>query len=260
MKKDYILFIDSGIGGLTTLSQSVKILPANYLYYADNKNAPYGNHKKTEIFNYLKNIISSLISKYNIKIIVLACNTATTSAIDKLRNTFKEIIFVGTEPAVKLANSLGFNKIFCATTPATLKQNKFKSLNKSINSQTQLYSPKMLAMCIENYYKRKNIKNYFYLNKELFALLQKSKNSDCIVLGCTHYVFIKECLNKLTNQTIIDGNIGVAKQLQKIHHKLTLSQNTKSSIKFFVSNPNICSKEIYKKIFQEILAKVWNVC
>ena len=51
MKKDYVLFIDSGIGGLTTLSESVKLLKANYIYYADNINAPYGDHTKNEIFS-----------------------------------------------------------------------------------------------------------------------------------------------------------------------------------------------------------------
>ncbi len=256
MKKNYILFIDSGIGGLTTLCECVKKLKTNYLYYADNINAPYGNHNKTEIFNYIKNIISSLILKYNIKIVVLACNTATTSAITKLRTEFNKIVFIGTEPAIKLAKNLGFNNIFCAVTPTTLKQNKFKALIKSINANITLYSPKMLAVVVENYYTNKTILNFYKLKKELFLFLQKSKKSNSIVLGCTHYVFIKEILSKLTNKTIIDGNLGVSKQLQEIYHKLTFPQNKKSNIKFFVSNAHICSKEIYKKIFTEILAKV----
>ena len=260
MKKDYILFIDSGIGGLTTLCECVKKLNANYLYYADNNNAPYGNHNKLEIFNYLKNIILSLLSKYNIKIVVIACNTATTSAITKLRTEFNKIVFIGTEPAIQFAKKLGFNNIFCAVTPTTLKQKRFKSLIESTNANITIYTPKMLAMVVENYYINKTIISFYKLKKELFLFLQKSENYNSIVLGCTHYVFIKELLSNLTNKTIIDGNLGVSKQLQKIHHKLTLSQNTKSSIKFFVSNPNICSKEIYKKIFQETLAKVWNVC
>lgn len=256
MKIDHILFIDSGIGGLTTLSQCVKILPANYLYFADNKNAPYGNHSAEEIFGYLKNIITSLLQKYNIKIIVLACNTATTSAITKLRISFKEIVFIGTEPAVKLANKLGFDEIFCVVTPTTKKQKKFKTLTNIISSKTLLYSPKMLALRVENYYINKTVVNLYKLNKELFLLAHKSKNTPCIVLGCTHYVFVKEYLNKLTHKTIIDGNRGVSKQVQSIYEKLNLSPAHKSTIIFFVSNPAICSKEIYKKIFTEILAKV----
>ena len=256
MKKDYVLFIDSGIGGLTTLAESVKLLKANYIYYADNNNAPYGNHTKSEIFSYLKNIISSLLNKYNIKIIVLACNTATTSAITKLRISFKEIVFIGIEPAVKLANKLGFDEIFCVVTPTTKKQKKFKTLTNIISSKTLLYSPKMLALRVENYYTNKTVANFYNLIKEIYLLAHESKNIPCIVLGCTHYVFVKEYLNKLTHKTIIDGNLGVSKQVQSVYEKLNLSPAHKSTIIFFVSNPAICSKEIYKKIFTEILAKV----
>lgn len=256
MKIDHILFIDSGIGGLTTLSQCVKILPANYLYFADNQNAPYGNHSAEEIFGYLKNIITSLLQKYNIKIIVLACNTATTSSIDRLRHTFKNIYFIGTEPAVKLAENLGFKNIFCAVTPATLKQNKFKMLSNSLSAKTRHYASKTLAKNIECYYTDKSLLNQFNLNKEIYALLNKSKNCDTIVLGCTHYVLLKEKLKKLTNKTILDGNLGTSKQVQRTYIKFNLLKTNKSTIKFFVSNAKICPKEIYKKIFQEILAKV----
>ena len=256
MKKDYILFIDSGIGGLTTLSQCVKILPANYLYFADNQNAPYGNHSAEEIFGYLKQIITYLLQKYNIKIIVLACNTATTSSIDKLRNAFKNICFIGTEPAINLAKNLGFKNIFCAVTPATLKQNKFKMLSNSLNTKTRHYASKTLAKNIECYYADKSLLSQFNLSKEIYTLLNKSENCDSIVLGCTHYVFLKEKLKKLTGKTVLDGNLGTSKQVQKIYSKSHLLKAVKTSVKFFVSNAEIYPKEIYKKIFQEILAKV----
>ena len=256
MKKHYILFIDSGIGGLTTLCKCIKILPANYLYYADNNNAPYGNHNKTEIFNYLKSIISSLLEIYDIKIVVLACNTATTSAITKLRKTFNHITFIGTEPAIKLAEKLGFKNILCAVTPATLKQNKFKMLDKSLNAKTRHYASKTLAKSIESYYTNKSILNYFNLTKEIYSLARISKQYDCLVLGCTHYIFIKDKLKNLTRKPIIDGNIGTSKQLQKIYEILSPFKPSKLNIKFFVSNDKICPNEIYEKIFQETLAKV----
>ena len=256
MKKNYILFIDSGIGGLTTLCECVKNLNADYLYFADNDNAPYGNHTATEIYEFLKRIISSLLLKFNIKIIVLACNTATTSAIRKLRLEFSNIIFIGTEPAIKLAENNKYSKACCTVTPATSKQKQFKSLVKSSTIKIRLYMPKMLALCIEKYYTIKTIINFYNLYKELINISKNSKHCDCIVLGCTHYIFLKEHLCKLTRKKVFDGNQGVSKQLQKIYNNIPHSKNIKSTIKFFVSNNKINSKEIYKKIFQEILAKV----
>lgn len=255
MKKNYILFIDSGIGGLTTLSECVKILPTNYLYYADNINAPYGNHSKLEIYHYLKNIIDSLLLKYDIKIIVLACNTATTAAIDKLRKNFKNIFFVGTEPAIKLAEKFGFINTFCAVTPATSKQEKFKQLTKSTNLKTHLYTPKMLACYTENYFTNKSLLNFYKLNSEIIKITHLSKNYDSLILGCTHYVLLKEILSKQTNKPIIDGNVGVSNQVKKFY-LLYSKKQIKPHIKFLFSSSKRNLKEIYKKIFLEILAKL----
>ena len=123
MKKEYSLFIDSGIGGLSTLAFTQKILKANYIYFADNKNAPYGSHTKNEILKYLTKIISNVQNKYPLKMVVLACNTATTSAVKQLRNLF-DIPIIGTEPAITLAKNNGYNHVFALTTETTKKQLK----------------------------------------------------------------------------------------------------------------------------------------
>lgn len=255
MKKDYILFIDSGVGGLSTLAETYQKLPANYLYFADNKNSPYGNHSANEIFEYLKEIINSLRLTYNIKIIVLACNTATTSAIKSLRNHFSSIKFIGTEPALKVAKNKGFKNIFCVSTPATLKQPKFISLKEAINENIIEYPAKMLASCIEKYHLHPSIATFYNLKKELYKIALKSKKCDSIVLGCTHYVLVKTDILSITNKPVFDGNVGVSNQVIFWHNKLAKKPN-KSSVKFFVSNTQIAPKEIYKKIFNEILAKV----
>ena len=125
MKKEYIVFIDSGIGGLTTLSESIKLINRDYIFFADNKHAPYGSHSKKDIYSYIKNIIDNLLQRYHINNIILACNTATTSAIEKLRLTYPNINIIGTEPAVNLANKYGLNSAFCIATPTTIKQQKY---------------------------------------------------------------------------------------------------------------------------------------
>ena len=103
MENKYILFIDSGIGGLTTLAENMKHMKANYIYFADNKYVPYGSKTTDFLIERLTKIIKFFIKKFNIKIIVLACNTATTTSIFALRQRFKNLIFIGTEPAYKVA-------------------------------------------------------------------------------------------------------------------------------------------------------------
>ena len=127
MKKDYIVVIDSGLGGLSTLAECVKNVKTNYIYVADNKNHPYGTHSKREITSFLIDIIINLKKFCDFKIVILACNTATTSSIESLRRRFPELIFIGTEPAIKLAYNFSYRNILALTTPATAAQQKFIS-------------------------------------------------------------------------------------------------------------------------------------
>ena len=135
MKKEYILVIDSGAGGLSTLCEVYKRISANFIYFADNKNCPYGSHKKKEIFGFLKNIIDEVLKKYYVSLVVLACNTATTSSISKLRNAYPNLVFVGTEPAIKFASSLGYKKILMISTPVTAEQKKYIELKSSLDCE-----------------------------------------------------------------------------------------------------------------------------
>ena len=101
MKKIIGVF-DSGIGGLTILDELKNILPnENYFYFGDSKNNPYGQKTDEELEKIVDEIVKDLI-KRGAKIIVVACNTATAKCIESLRKKFPEMIFVGTEPAVKI--------------------------------------------------------------------------------------------------------------------------------------------------------------
>lgn len=255
MKKDYILFIDSGIGGLSTLSETFKNTPANYLYFADNKHSPYGNHSKIKIYSYIHNIVSQLIKTYNIKIIVLACNTATTASIEKLRKEFAYIKFIGTEPAINVAYKNNYNKILSIATPATIKQNKYKQLMLKVNANVCNLSISTFAKCIEEYYTSNSLCSYFNMLKNIYLIAHKSNNFDCLVLGCTHYVLLKDKICKIANKPAFDGNLGVSKQVQIWYAKNYNPKNINKGVKFLFSNENNNLKQIYKKIFNEILAK-----
>lgn len=255
MKKDYILFIDSGIGGLSTLCKCYKKINANFIYFADNLNAPYGNHSQDEIYKFLENIILTLLKKYHISIVVLACNTATTSSINKLRRRFQELYFIGTEPAIMLAYNLNFKRILSVATPTTINQKKYKKLAKSIDATIKNLALPTFASSIEEYFVSKTIYSYFEMQKNIYKIASISRNFDCLVLGCTHYVTLKDKICKIASKPTLDGNDGVSKQVQFYHAKIYRQNNAKQSIKIMLSNNKNNLKQIYKKIFNEILAK-----
>jgi glutamate racemase len=263
MKKEYILFIDSGVGGLSTLSETYKILPTNFIYYADNANSPYGTHSKAEIFSYIKSIITNCLKNFNIKIVVLACNTATTSSLKLLRTEFNNLTFIGTEPAIKLATDSGFKKILCISTPATAKQKKYHELrNKLLCSGVSITSHGLcdFAKNIDDYFSADSLSAKFYLLKNLFEIKKLSENYDSIVLGCTHYCLVQDDIFAMTKKPVINGNAGVAQQVFEMHKKnchdsFSKISSKKMSVKFMFSESSNDLKQKYVKIFKQILAK-----
>ena len=115
-------FFDSGVGGISVLREAYKILPnENYIYFGDSKNAPYGTRSDNEIKDLTLKAIDFLIYK-KVKALVIACNTATSVAINTLRDTYKDLPIVGIEPAVKPAvESTTSGSIVIMATPMTLQ-------------------------------------------------------------------------------------------------------------------------------------------
>lgn len=215
--------LDSGIGGTTVLQEIIKLLPKeDYVYYADSKNNPYGEKTQEEIYNIVNNIVDYLINKKDCKIIVIACNTATTRCMKQLKEKYNKTPFVGTVPAIKVACDYHYKKTLVLATPSTIESERTHELvkdNKKEDQEIILKSCDGLANAIET-------KN----DNKIKTILQKIKNDvsekeiDSVVLGCTHYPLIKEDIKKyFPNAQLLDGSSGVAKevkrQLEK-HHLL----------------------------------------
>lgn len=214
MNNNKIGMFDSGIGGLTVLKELRKLLPnENYIYYADSKNNPYGEKSDSELMNIVTDIVDFLISK-DVKIIVIACNTATTRCINRLRKMYPNMIFVGTEPAIKVACDKNFKNTLVMATPGTIKSERtheLVKLNKRSDQKITLLPCKGLADAIESGNKDR-------VNKVLHKLLDKytNQNIDSIVLGCTHYPHAKKNIKEIfPNAKLIDGNKGVSKQVKR---------------------------------------------
>ena len=219
MKKKWILFYDSGIGGLTTLCETIKLANGlNLLYFADDKNCPYGNKSKNEIKKLVKYNLEYVFEKYDIELVVFACNTITACLIDELRLSYK-VPFVGIEPAVLPALKKSKTKeILVVATNATIRQSKYLSLVKRGEGKVYSLGFETLAKDIEECFingARSDFKAYINeINNAIHDFC--CFNIDKIVLGCTHYSFVKKIFSKELQKECVDGNYGVAKRVKML--------------------------------------------
>ena len=202
---------DSGKGGLSVFEEIKKILPnEEYRYIADSKNCPYGEKSDEELMKIVRGNVDEL-KDWGAEVIVIACNTATTRCIDKLRQEYPELKFVGTEPAIKLATDSGARNILVMATPGTIGAEQTLRLveeNKRDGQKIRLLSCPGLADAI---------KFNDEIDKKLDELLLGVGNYDCVVLGCTHYPLIKDKIGKyFPDAKIVDGNRGVARRVKEI--------------------------------------------
>ena len=214
MDSSYIAVVDSGVGGVSVLNECLKVLPReNYIYYADIANSPYGNKNKRQLNGIIKNIIEHLSRNYNIKIFVLACNTITATSIECLRASFPKLIFVGIEPAIKPAIQASGNTLVMLT-DSTYRYSRF--VESYIGKFDGLYfcPQKTLAKIIDS-----NLSGSFAIQKALDEILEKyaSRNIQNVVLGCTHFVFIKREIKKILGDVrFFDSAKGVAERVKQL--------------------------------------------
>jgi len=236
-------FFDSGMGGITVLTEAVNFLkPAEFIYYADTKNVPYGVKPKKEVKKLVFDSVDFLISK-KIDILVVACNTATSVAIKDIRKKY-DIPIIGMEPAVKPAviNSSKKKRVLVTATELTLKEKKYNKLVQRIDKNHRVDS---LSLGTLVDYVEKEV----FDKKKIFKYLEKRfKDIDLrlyetVVLGCTHFIFYKEYFREFLPDhiEIIDGNIGTVRHLKDvlIEKKLYKSNIERSKVKFYSSKNKI---------------------
>lgn len=241
MSTQAIGIFDSGIGGTSIFNEIHGMLPhENTIYLADSRNAPYGNKSKEEILRLsIKN--TELLLEKHCKLIVVACNTATTNAIKYLRANY-DVPFIGIEPAIKpAALNTKTKAIGILATKGTLSSELF-------HNTSDLYANgiKVIEQVGEGLVEQ--IESGQLNSDELDELLQSylspmiSGNIDYLVLGCTHYPYLIPSLIKLLPKhvKIIDSGLAVAKQTKAVlkQHKL-LNINKSKPNNLFYTNGNI---------------------
>jgi len=245
-------FFDSGMGGITVLSDAVNFLkPAEFIYYADTKNVPYGVKTKKEVKKLVFDSVDFLISK-KIDILVVACNTATSVAIKDIRKKY-DIPIIGMEPAVKPAviNSSKKKRVLVTATELTLKEKKYNKLVQRIDKNHRVDSLSLGTLV--DYVEKEN----FDKKKILNYLKKRFKDIDLnlyetVVLGCTHFIFYKDFFREFLPDhiEIIDGNIGTVRHLKDvlIEENLYKSDIERSKIKFYSSRNNIEDEIKFEKL------------
>lgn len=217
LKNRPIGFFDSGVGGLSVMKKSIELMPnENYIYYGDSKNSPYGVKSSEEVSKLTFEAVQFLVDK-GCKAIVVACNTATSAAIVKLREAYKNVPIIGIEPALKpAAESNKKGKIVVMATPMTLSEKKFKMLMDKYNDTKEIVALPCAGL-VE--FIEKGIlegdKLHKYLQEKLMPLDISSLAT--IVLGCTHYPFVKNEIQKIAGEkvNIIDGSLGTSNELKR---------------------------------------------
>ena len=204
---------DSGVGGISTLREMIRELPdERFIYYGDTANAPYGTKSTEEVIACVRKVVDHLLEQ-DIKALVIACNTATGAAAATLRKELS-IPVVGMEPALKPASQVRKNgSVLVLATPLTLHQEKFENLMKLYGEgAVRVPCPGLMELVEAD--DREGARNYL---KELFRTYPPEQ-VDAVVLGCTHYVFLKEMIRGLLPEriAITDGNAGTARQLRRV--------------------------------------------
>ncbi len=221
LKDQPIGIFDSGFGGVSVLREAVKLLPKeSYIYYGDNRNAPYGDKTEAEITALTLCCADELLS-HNVKALLIACNTATATCVERVRAKLN-VPVISIEPAIKPAcENAGSGKILMLATLATTRLERYHALWERMPDPKRVINvpcPGIVEIVERG---KLDFSDYEAILTKLLSPYENMK-IDGIVLGCTHYIFIKEVISQYANahfrgdHIFYDGNHATVVQLARI--------------------------------------------
>ena len=231
-KKDLPIGVfDSGVGGISVLKELMALMPEeHYLYFGDAANAPYGTRTTEEVKVLTLNAAAKLYER-GIKALVVACNTATAAAIEDLRQEYPGIVIVGIEPALKMATDrFPRGHVGIMATQVTLREEKLEHLVGRFPDATveRIPAPGLVELVEQG--KAESEETESLLRQILSPYLGQL---DAIVLGCTHYPFVKDTVQKVLGQQVkvLDGGAGTARQTKRLLEERGWLRTGKGSLK-----------------------------
>ena len=251
MDKRPIGIFDSGVGGLTVLKELQELMPnEDYIYIGDTASFPYGSKSKQTIIELSKKRIDNLIDM-NAKIIVIACGTATSQALEEMKKIFNIPIIGIIQPTVEYLEEKNIKNIGVIATTGTIRSEGWKKQiekeimgAKTINKACALLAPMAEEGWVDNEIAKLTIKEYIKYFPKL----------DALILGCTHYPFIKKQIRKVLGDVpFYDGNHGTVMELKRrleINGLLTNNHNN-GIIEFQSSKNNVEELQLYKWFYNQ---------
>ena len=209
-----VAVFDSGVGGISVLRELVRRMPQEkFLYFGDCANAPYGSRSTEEVRRLTCRAVEDLMVQ-GVKAVVVACNTATSAAIEDLRRSYPDTILVGIEPALKLAaERYSRGRILVMATDVTLREEKFRALMARFSGTHPVegvHCPGFVERIEKGQLEGPELEQF------LQSLLRPYLTPDtvAVVLGCTHYPFAAPALRRVLGPGIdlIDGGEGTARE------------------------------------------------
>lgn len=248
-----IAVFDSGLGGITVLKEAVKLLPQeNYAYFSDTKHVPYGVKPKEEVKQYIFEAVEFL-SGQGIKALVLACNTATSIAVEELRTRYAFPV-IGMEPAVKPAvnkTDTSGKRVLVFATALTLRETKFQHLVTQVDQHhivDYLALPELVEFAEALTFDESVIIPCLKKKLASFDLSQYGT----VVLGCTHYPFFLNSFRQVLphDVDIIDGISGTVRQLKRRLEENRIAGGGSGDIAFFSSGDTARDQERLRAAYQ----------
>jgi len=250
---------DSGVGGLSVLRAIRTQMPEeSVIYFGDQGHIPYGSRSMEQIRKFSEAIAKFLLEQ-NVKLIVVACNTASAAALKNLREKFSDTPFVGMEPAVKpAAEHTQTGKVGVLATPATFQGALYASVVERFANGVELLQSTCPGLVQE--VERGNLNGEEprrILNDALIPMLEK--NIDTVVLGCTHYPFMIPLIQQIVgeNVRVIDPAPAVAKQVRRVLEAKGLKKESdgRGEVKLYTSG----DPEQLRSLLPMLLGEVWEV-
>jgi len=248
--------MDSGVGGISVLHHIRQRLPHEHIVYvADSYYAPYGNKTAEQITERCFTIADFLLAQ-GVKAIVVACNTATAAAIKAMRERHS-VPIIGMEPAVKPAALASKNGIIgVLATVGTIKSAQYAALLETYGAGVTVLAQgcEGLVECVESGTLTDEATRHL-LKQYLAPLL--AGGADTIVLGCTHYPFLRPLIEEIVGQKIavIDTGKAVSTQLQKklVEAKLLASDTQQAEVVFWTNSQSNQSSQVIQKLYDEVV-------
>lgn len=230
---------DSGLGGLTCVREIMKTMPGeNVIYFGDTGRVPYGTREKDTLLKYVRQDIRFL-ETFDIKMIIIACGTASSAALPWISSEFGTEIIGVVEPAAKAAvKATKSGRIGVLGTSGTVKSGKYIEYIKSISPEAEVFQKPcpMFVPLVENGYSDSDVTKVF---AEEYLAEMKNHCIDTLILGCTHYPLLKKVIGEIMGDKVmlIDSGAAAADfayEMLKARHMLSSRENGSNS--YFVSD------------------------